>query len=76
VHDLARYEFGDPEGDKVGHAVDVGDYAARLCTGEAAEVGAQAQLDLVRVDRVHVEVDGRFRATRAAASSWTAVRRG
>ena len=29
--------------------------------GEATEVGAQTQLDLVRVDRVDVEVDGHLR---------------
>ena len=58
VHHLARYELGDGEGDNLGRTVDVGDHAARFCSGEATEIGAQTQLDLVRVDRVDVKVDG------------------
>jgi hypothetical protein len=34
---------------------------SRFRSGEAAEIGAQTQLDLVRVDRVDVKVDGRLR---------------
>jgi hypothetical protein len=45
VHHLAGDVFGDGEGDDLGRTVDVGDHAACFCTGEAAEVGAQTQLD-------------------------------
>jgi hypothetical protein len=34
------------------HLINVGNYWGRLGTGETAEVGTKAQLDLVRVDRV------------------------
>jgi hypothetical protein len=50
VHHLARYELGDGEGDNLGRTVDVGDHAVRFCSGEATAVGAQTQLDLVRVE--------------------------
>jgi hypothetical protein len=61
VDHLTRYELGDGEGDDLGRTVDVGDHAARFRRGEATEIGAQTQLDLVRVDRVDVEVDGHLR---------------
>ena len=48
-------------GDNLGRTVDVGDHAARLCAGEATEIGAQTQLDLVRVDGVDVKVNGHLR---------------
>ena len=57
MHHLARYELGDGESDDLGRTVDVGDHAARFRSAEATEIGAQAQLDLVRVDRVDVKVD-------------------
>jgi hypothetical protein len=53
MHYLTRYELGDGEGDDLGRIVDVGDHAARFRSGEATAIGAQAQLDLVRVDRVN-----------------------
>jgi hypothetical protein len=49
VHHLTGYELGDGEGDNLGRTVDVGDHPARLCTGEATKIGAQTQLDLLRV---------------------------
>jgi hypothetical protein len=61
VHHLTRYELGDGEGDNLGRTVDVGDHAARFRSGEATEIGAETQLDLVRVDRVDVKVDGHLR---------------
>ena len=41
VHHLTRYELGDGEGDNLDRTVDVGDHAARLCTGETTEIGAR-----------------------------------
>ena len=61
MHHLTRYELGDGEGDNLGGTVDVGDHAARFRSGEATEIGAQTQLDLVRVDGVDVKVDGHLR---------------
>jgi hypothetical protein len=61
VHHLTRYELGDGEGDDLGRTVDVGDHAARFCSGQATAVGAQTQLDLIRVDCVDVKVDGDLR---------------
>jgi hypothetical protein len=46
--------------DNLCRTVDVGDHAARFRSGEAAEVGAQTQLDLVQVDRVDDKVGGTF----------------
>ena len=60
MHHLARYELGDGEGDDLGHAFDVGDHAARLCTRKTIAVSSQAQLNLVRVDRADVEVMATF----------------
>ena len=60
VHHLTRYELGDGQGDNLGRTVDVGYHAARFGSGEATAVGSQAQLDLDRVDRVDVKVDGHF----------------
>jgi hypothetical protein len=58
VHYLARYELGDGEGDNLGRTVDIGDHPARFRRGQATAIGAQAQLDLIRVDRVDVKVNG------------------
>jgi hypothetical protein len=66
VHHLTRYELGDGESDHLGGTVDVGDHAARFRSGEATEIGAQTQPDLLRVDGVNVKVDGHHRGTGVA----------
>src|SRR4029453_13427994 len=62
VHYLTRYELGDGESDNLCRTVDVGDHAAGFRSGEATEIGAQTQLDLIRVDRVDAKVDGHLLA--------------
>ena len=64
VHDLPGDELGDREPDYVHDGVEVGDDAPRLRAGQAVRLGAQAEHDLVAVDRVDVEVDGGARAAR------------
>jgi hypothetical protein len=81
LHHLRRYELGDGEGDNLGRTVDVGDHAARFGSAEATEIGAQTQLDLVRVDRVDVKVDRHLLAPAVSSQSssgaqWTAARQG
>ena len=81
MHHLTRYELGDGEGDDLGRTVDVGDHAARFRSGEATEISAQTQLDLVRVDRVDVKVDGHLRGAGVAEPVeqcrwWTVARQG
>ena len=69
MHHLTRYELSDGEGDDLGRTVDVGGHAARFRSGEATEIGAQTQLDLVRLDRVDVKVDGHLRGAGVAEPS-------
>ena len=75
MHHLTRYELGDGEGNNLGRTVDVGDHAARFRSAEATEIGAQTQLDLVRVDRVDVKVDGHLRGAGVAepVEQWRAA---
>jgi hypothetical protein len=54
VHHLTGYELGDA-------TATTSAAPSRFRSGEAAKIGAQTQLDLVRVDRVDVKVDGRLR---------------
>ena len=58
VDHLPGYEFRDGEPDDVCGCVDVGNDAACLGAGESVRFGAEAEHDLVTVDRVDVEVDG------------------
>ena len=65
----------------LGRTVDVGDHAARFRSAEATEIGAQTQLDLVRVDRVDVKMDGHLRGAGVAEPVeqcrwWTVARQG
>lgn len=57
MHHLAGDVLGNGQRDDVGVGVDLGDHAACFGTGEATKVGAEAQLDFVRVGGVDVEVD-------------------
>ena len=56
LHHLARHVLRNRERHDIDHTIDVGDHAARLGTGKPAKVGTKAQPDLVRVDRVEVEL--------------------
>ena len=64
VYHLARDELGDRQRDNLSRTVDVGHHGTCLGAGEAAKVGAQAQPNLVGVDRVNVDVDGYLRSAR------------
>jgi hypothetical protein len=61
VHHLARYELGDGEGDDRGRTRRCRLPRGAPVQGEATEIGSQTQLDLLRIDRVDVEVDGHLR---------------
>ena len=55
-YDLAGEELGDRQRHDIGRTVDVGDDPARLGARQAADVVAEAQVHLVGVDGVDVEV--------------------
>ena len=62
MHDLSWDELGNGESDYLDRPVDIAEHPLHVNTRQPFWFGAEAQHELVAVDRVNVKVDGDARA--------------